>query len=102
MSVEHASVAIMLSLPPIMGNLGGLAGRDGRGPDGGGAAARGDVPEVAIRTHRVIVTARRSEGYRYRRAGSKTGLVTQPCLDSVGYPNSRSAPDHAGVYWLSP
>jgi len=47
-----------------MGNLGGLRCKDGRGPDGGGAAARGDVPEVAIRTHRVIVTARRSEGYR--------------------------------------
>jgi len=91
MSVEHASVAIMLSSPLIMGNLGGLRCKDCRGPDGGGAVARGDVPEVAIRTHRVTVTARRSEGYRLLPRRLRDRSRRPALFGSVRYPHRQSS-----------
>ncbi len=86
LAVRRHVAEVGAALAPIISNLGGLRWKDGRGPDGGGAAARGDVPEVAIRTHRVIVTARRSEGYRLLPRRLRDRPRRQRCLDSVRYP----------------
>ncbi len=43
--LEAHAAMLLAPIPLIMGNLGGLRWKDGRGPDGGGAAARGMFPK---------------------------------------------------------